>query len=427
MLLSLDISVLYLALPRLSADLGADATQQLWILDIYSFMIAGLLVTMGTLGDRIGRRKLLLLGAGAFGVASVVAAYATTPEMLIAARALLGIAGATLMPSTMALIRNMFPDPQQMAFAISVWFSCFMGGMTLGPLVGGLLLEHYWWGSAFLLGVPFMVLLLVVGPRLLPEYRDPEAGRLDLTSVVLSLAAILPVIYGLKETAKDGLQLTPVAAVVIGAAFAVAFIRRQRRLTNPLLDVGLFANRPFSTGLGIMLGAGVVMAGISLLSAVYLQSVIGLTPMEAGLWLIPQNVAMVIGSLVAPAARQARAPDPCDHDRPGDRGRRSPRDDPGRQRERHRPGRDRHDHRRVRHRASDGADLRHRALGRAAGEGRIGVRGLRDRWRVRHRDGRRHDRQPRCVHLPRPARGHHPGRHPVRRRPTPRRTGSRSP
>ena len=301
LLLSLDMSVLYLALPRLSADLGADATQQLWILDIYSFMIAGLLVTMGTLGDRIGRRKLLLLGAGAFGVASIFAAYATTPEMLIAARALLGIAGATLMPSTMALIRNMFPDPRQMAFAISVWFSCFMGGMTLGPLVGGLLLEHFWWGSAFLLGVPIMVLLMAVGPRLLPEYRDVDAGRLDPTSVVLSLAAILPVIYGLKETAKDGLQASSVVAVAVGVAFAVAFLRRQRRLTSPLLDVGLFANRAFSTSLGIMLGGGVVMAGISLLSAVYLQSVVGLTPMEAGLWLIPQNVTMVIGSLVAPA------------------------------------------------------------------------------------------------------------------------------
>ena len=301
LLLSIDISVLYLALPRLSADLGASSTQQLWILDIYSFMIAGLLVTMGTLGDRIGRRKLLLLGGGAFGIASVIAAYATTPEMLIAARALLGIAGATLMPSTMALIRNMFPNPQQMAFAISVWFSCFMGGMTVGPLVGGLLLEHFWWGSAFLLGVPFMVMLLVVGPRLLPEYRDPNAGRLDPTSVVLSLAAILPMIYGLKETAKDGWQLVPIVAVLVGAAFAVTFIRRQRLLPNPLLDVTLFRNRAFSTGLGVMLGTGVIMAGISLLSAVYLQTVVALSPMQAGLWLIPQNIAMVVGSLLAPA------------------------------------------------------------------------------------------------------------------------------
>jgi DHA2 family multidrug resistance protein-like MFS transporter len=178
-----DIGVLYLALPHLSADLGADSTQQLWILDIYSFMLAGFLVTMGTLGDRIGRRRLLLIGGAAFGVASVIAAYSASAEMLIASRALLGIAGATLMPSTMALIRNMFHDPRQMGLAIGVWFSCFVGGMTLGPLVGGVLLEHFWWGSAFLLGVPFMVLLLVAGPILLPEFRDTGAGRLDPTSV----------------------------------------------------------------------------------------------------------------------------------------------------------------------------------------------------------------------------------------------------
>jgi DHA2 family multidrug resistance protein-like MFS transporter len=185
LLLSLDVSVLYLALPRLSADLGAGGTAQLWILDIYSFMLAGFLVTMGTLGDRIGRRKLLLIGAAAFGVASVAAAYSTTPGMLIATRALLGIAGATLMPSTMALIRNMFHDPKQLVTAIGIWFGCFMVGMTAGPLVGGLLLQRFWWGSAFLLGVPFMALLLVLGPVLLPEYRDTGAGRLDLASVAL--------------------------------------------------------------------------------------------------------------------------------------------------------------------------------------------------------------------------------------------------
>src|SRR5690349_17083942 len=174
LLLSIDVSVLYLALPTMGKSLRADSTQQLWILDIYSFMLAGFLVTMGALGDRIGRRRLLLIGAAAFGVASIAAAYASSPELLIAARAVLGIAGATLMPSTMALIRNMFSDPKQMGLAIGAWFSCFMGGVTLGPLVGGLLLEHFWWGSAFLLGVPFMVLLIVAGPVLLPEYKPTK-------------------------------------------------------------------------------------------------------------------------------------------------------------------------------------------------------------------------------------------------------------
>ncbi len=308
LLLSLDVSVLYLALPHLSTDLGADSTQQLWILDIYSFMLAGFLVTMGTLGDRIGRRRLLLIGAIAFGATSVVAAYASSPGMLIAARALLGIAGATLMPSTMALIRNMFRDPKQMAAAIGIWFACFMGGMTLGPLVGGALLSTFWWGSAFLLGVPFMVLLLVAGPALLPEYRDTAAGRLDLTSVALSLAGILPVIYGLKEIARNGVHAVPVLAVAVGLLVGVAFVRRQRRLTSPLLDLRLFANRSFSSALAMMLATGIVMAGVSLMSTLYLQSVRGLSPLQAGLWLIPQNVAMALGMVVSPGLAQRIRP-----------------------------------------------------------------------------------------------------------------------
>ena len=300
LLLSLDVSVLYLALPKLSADLGADSTQQLWILDIYSFLLAGLLVTMGTLGDRIGRRKLLLIGAGAFGVASVLAAYSSSPEMLIATRALLGIAGATLMPSTMALIRNMFRDPAQMAQAIGIWFSCFMGGMLLGPVVGGVLLEHFWWGSAFLLGVPIMVLLLIAGPALLPEYRDPAAGKLDLLSVLLSLGTILPVIWGLKELARSGWASTPAAAIAAGLVVGLVFVRRQQRLEHPLLDLKLFRLPKFSAALGVMLAGGVVMAGIALQAALYLQVVKELSPLHAGLWLIPQNVAMIIGLSLAP-------------------------------------------------------------------------------------------------------------------------------
>jgi len=300
LLLSLDMSVLYLALPYLSTDLGAGSTQQLWIMDIYGFMIAGFLITMGTLGDRIGRRKLLLFGASAFGVASVLAAYASSAEMLIAARALLGIAGATLMPSTLALISNMFSDAHQRGVAISVWMSCFMGGMTVGPLVGGVLLETFWWGSAFLLGVPVMVLLLVSAPVLLPEYRDPDAGRLDLFSVTLSLGTILPVIYGLKELAKDGVRAGSVLAIVAGIAIGVLFVRRQKGLTSPLLDLRLFANRGFTGALGIGMFGGIVMAGTFLLVTLYLQLVLGLSPLKAGLWLVPMNVAMVIATMLAP-------------------------------------------------------------------------------------------------------------------------------
>ena len=307
LLLSLDVSVLYLALPHLSIDLGATGTEQLWILDIYSFMLAGFLVTMGTLGDRVGRRRLLLIGAAAFGLTSVVAAYATSPGLLIAARALLGVSGDTLMPSTMALIRNMFRDPKQMAAAIGIWFTCFIGGMTVGPLVGGALLSTFWWGSAFLLGVPFMALLLAVGPVLLPEYRDTSAGRLDPTSVALSLAAILPVIYGLKEMAREGLGFLPTVAVVAGVVVGVVFVRRQARLASPLLDLRLFANRSFRRAMATMLATGVVMAGVTLVSVLYLQAVRGLSPLQTGLWLIPQNVAMAAGMMATPVlARRIR-------------------------------------------------------------------------------------------------------------------------
>ncbi|GAA2755171.1 MFS transporter [Actinopolymorpha rutila] len=300
LLLSLDMSVLYLALPHLSEDLGATATQQLWVMDIYSFMIAGFLVTMGTLGDRIGRRRLLMIGGTAFAVASVLAAYSTSAEMLIATRALLGVAGATLMPSTLSLIGTMFRDQHQRGVAIAVWMTCFMVGMTVGPLVGGVLLQNFWWGSAFLLGVPVMVLLLATAPSLLPEFRDEQSGRIDLASVALSLATVLPVVYGLKELAHGGWQAGPALAVVAGLAFGVLFCRRQVRLDDPLLDLDLFRSRRFSTALCMNFGGAIVMAGTFLLISQYLQLVAGLSPLRAGLATIPVNVAMAISSMLTP-------------------------------------------------------------------------------------------------------------------------------
>ncbi|MEV8443738.1 MFS transporter [Actinosynnema sp. NPDC051121] len=300
LLLSLDMSVLHLAVPHLAADLRPSSTQLLWIIDVYGFMVAGFLVTMGTLGDRIGRRKLLMAGGAAFGVASVLAAFSTSPEVLIAARAVLGIAGATLMPSTLALISNMFQDPRQRGTAIAVWMSCFMGGMVVGPVVGGLLLEHFRWGSVFLMAVPVMVLLLVTAPKLLPEYRDTSAGRLDLASVALSLGAILPVVYALKETAKDGVTLTNVVVLAVGVAVGVAFVRRQRGLAEPMLDLRLFRVRTFSAAVSIMLIGALTMGGVFLLVSQYLQLVAGLSPVRAGLWLVPQAGAVVVGSLIAP-------------------------------------------------------------------------------------------------------------------------------
>ncbi|WP_033288919.1 MFS transporter [Amycolatopsis jejuensis] len=299
-LLSLDMSVLHLAVPHLAADLRPSSTQLLWIIDVYGFMIAGFLVTMGTLGDRIGRRKLLMAGGTAFGLASIAAAFATSPEMLIGARAVLGIAGATLMPSTLALISNMFPDAKQRGTAIAVWMSCFMGGMVVGPVAGGFLLEHFRWGSVFLMGVPVMILLLVTAPKLLPEYRDTSAGRLDLASVALSLGAILPVIYALKEIAKSGLSLTEVVVLAVGLTIGVVFVRRQRRLAHPLLDLQLFRVRAFSAAVSIMLVGALTMGGVFLLVSQYLQMVAGLSTVAAGLLLVPQALAVVAGSMIAP-------------------------------------------------------------------------------------------------------------------------------
>ncbi|MEV0678647.1 MFS transporter [Actinosynnema sp. NPDC050436] len=302
LLLSLDISVLNLALPHLSADLGATATEQLWIMDIYGFMIAGFLITWGALGDLIGRRKLLLIGATVFGASSVLAAFSTSPEMLIAARALLGISGATLMPSLLALISNMFRDPKQQGMAIGAWMSCFMGGMAIGPVVGGAMLQNWWWGSVFLLGVPVMALLLVLGPVLLPEHKGDGGGKLDLVSVALSLLTLLPFVYGVKHLAIDGVTALSVGGVLVGLVFGALFAARQRKLEHPLLDLRLFANRTLSSALGVALISSATMGGITLLVSVYLQQVAGLDPFIAGLWLVPAFALAVLGNMVAPAA-----------------------------------------------------------------------------------------------------------------------------
>ena len=241
----MDLTVLHLAVPSISEDLKPSSAQLLWIIDIYGFMVAGFLVTMGTLGDRVGRRKLLLAGAAAFGAVSL-AAFSTTPEMLILSRALLGIAGATLAPSTLSLIFSMFPDPKQRAVAIGVWISAFSAGSAIGPVLGGIMLEYFWWGSVFLLSLPVMALLLVLGPIVLPEYKDPNAGRLDIASAFMSLVAVLAVIFGLKQLAQDGIGLLPVASILIGVVVGVAFARRQLTLTDPMIDLRLFRIRPLA-------------------------------------------------------------------------------------------------------------------------------------------------------------------------------------
>lgn len=274
MLYSMDLTVLNLAVPSLSAALKPSGAELLWIVDIYGFLVAGSLITMGTLGDRVGRRRLLLIGAAAFGLASTLAAFSDSAAMLIATRALLGVAAATLAPSTLSLIRNMFLDPAQRTVAISVWIMSYSVGAAIGPLIGGVLLEHFWWGSVFLINVPVMVLLLVLGPLLLPEFRDPDAGRMDIPSAAQSLVAVLAVIYGLKRIAESGVDAIAIAAIVAGVAVGAAFLRRQTRLADPLIDLKLFRAPAFSAALTVnVLGFSTAFATF-LFIAQYLQSVL---------------------------------------------------------------------------------------------------------------------------------------------------------
>jgi len=308
LLIAMDLTVLHLAVPALSADLQPSSAQLLWITDIYGFMIAGSLITMGTLGDRIGRRKLLMIGAVAFGMASVLAAFAPSAELLVAARGLLGVAGATLMPSTMSLIRNMFHDPRQRTAAIGIWVSGFSAGSAIGPLLGGILLEYFWWGSVFLLGVPVMIILLVVGPLLLPEYRDPQPDHFDLRSAIMSLVAVLLAIYGIKQVAADGVAWPSLLLIALGLGIGVAFVRRQRHLASPLIDLRLFQIPEFSASLATYTIGVFAAFGSFFFVAQYLQLVLGLSPLTAGLWSIPGALTFVVGSNLAPHVVQHSRP-----------------------------------------------------------------------------------------------------------------------
>jgi DHA2 family multidrug resistance protein-like MFS transporter len=288
---SMDLSVLFLAIPAIVADLQPGAAEVLWINDIYGFMVAGFLVTMGTLGDRIGRRKILLIGAAAFGAASVLVAISTSAQMMIFARALQGIAGATIAPSTLSLIVNMFRDENERNRAIGIWGTAFSVGGLIGPVIGGVLLEYFHWGSVFLINVPIMLALLAAAPFLLPEYKSGTAGRLDLASVALSLASVLPVIYGLKVIAAYGASTEPLVAIGFGLVFGALFIRRQRALVDPMIDLALFRIPAFNASLLVNLAGVFFVFGIWFFQNQYLQLVLGLSPLHAGLWsLIPSLV-----------------------------------------------------------------------------------------------------------------------------------------
>ncbi|MCC9708744.1 MFS transporter [Streptomyces sp. MNU76] len=302
LLVAVDATVLGLATPYISEDLKPSGIQLLWIGDIYSFVIAGLLVSAGSLGDRIGRKKLLLIGATAFGAISVLNAYATTPETMIVARALLGVAGATLMPATLALIRNLFHDPRERSLAIGVWGATASAGTAVGPVVGGFLLEHFWWGSVFLINLPVMAVLVLVGIKLLPESRHPNPGPWDMPSVGLSLVGMIGVVYAVKETATHGVDGIALAAGLLGVAGLFFFVRRQLTLPHPLLDMRLFRNRGFSGAVLADLLTILGLSGLVFFLSQFLQLVQGRGPLEAGLAELPAAIGAVAAGLVAGAA-----------------------------------------------------------------------------------------------------------------------------
>jgi DHA2 family multidrug resistance protein-like MFS transporter len=296
---SMDLSVLFLAMPAIVADLDPSASELLWINDIYGFMVAGFLVTMGTLGDRIGRRRVLLIGAFAFGLASALAAFAGTAQQLILARALLGIAGATVAPSTLSLVVNLFRNEAERNRAIGIWGTAFALGGLVGPLIGGVLLQYFHWGSVFLINIPVMLALLVAAPFLLPEYRNEGGERLDLLSVALSLGTVLPIIYGFKHMAADGFAPRQLLAIAAGLLVGVLFVRRQKSLAHPLIDLRLFRIPAFTASLIVNLAGMFFVFGVFLFQNLFLQLVLGLSPLEAALWSVPSALVFTIMSFQA--------------------------------------------------------------------------------------------------------------------------------
>ncbi|RDI44615.1 DHA2 family multidrug resistance protein-like MFS transporter, partial [Nocardia mexicana] len=302
LLLAIDGTVLALAIPALTADLEPSSTQILWIGDIYAFALAGLLVVMGNLADRLGRKRLLMIGSIGFGLSSLAAAFAPTPELLIVARTVLGISGATIMPSTLAIVRDLFPDARERTRAVAVWAAGATAGAAIGPVVGGMLLQHFHWGSVFLINVPIMLIVVIGGTALLPESRDPGKGRIDVLSAVLSFVAIVPIVYAVKHLVAEGFDVTVVGGIVVGVAAGWWFIVRQRRVTTPLIDVALFRRPAFS---GAVVADTVTIfgfVGLLFFFSQYLQLVRGLSPLGAGLVELSASVASVIVIALAGAA-----------------------------------------------------------------------------------------------------------------------------
>ncbi|WP_202887026.1 MFS transporter [Cohnella zeiphila] len=299
MVVSMDVSVLFFAAPAIAEDLRPTATEQLWIFDVYGFVLAGLLLTMGAVGDRIGRRRLLMLGSVGFALSSLLAAYAHSAETLILARGILGIAGSTLMPSTLALVRTMFQDPTQRTKAMSVWSAVMASGVTVGPIIGGLLIDKFSWGSVFLINIPAMALLLLIAPTLLPESRSSVRTRIDAASSVLALVAILSVTYGVKTIAENGWAPLPAVLLAAGLLVGIVFVRRQLILKHPLIDIRALMERRIGGSILINFIATFALMANSMVATQFLQSVLGYDPFVAALWSVLPSVAVGAAAPIA--------------------------------------------------------------------------------------------------------------------------------
>ncbi len=293
-LVAVDGTVMAIAVPELTAELRPSYTQVLWIGDIYSFMLAGLLVTAGNMGDRIGRKRLLLFAAAGFGIMSVAAAMAPTPELLIAARALQGVAGAGLMPPTLALIRSVFNEPRQRTRAIGIWSAAGSAGASVGPTLAGLLLSHFFWGSVLLINVPVVIFIVAVGAWVLPESRGDSKQPLDVLSILLSTAGIIGTIYAITEFAHSGFgHLPPWIALVVSVPMLVLFLRRQLHLPVPLLDLSLFSILRFRAAVVAEFSVVFAATGALFFLPIYFQEVLGYSAMRAGVSLLPVSLVSV--------------------------------------------------------------------------------------------------------------------------------------
>ncbi|MER7828831.1 MFS transporter [Streptomyces sp. NPDC095602] len=293
LLVALDATVLHVAVPAVTEDLRPSSTALLWIVDAYPLVCASLLILFGTLGDRVGRRRVLLGGYTLFGVASAVAAMADTPEVLIAARVLLGVGGAMIMPATLSILRAVFPDRRERATAIGIWTAVAAIGAATGPVLGGFLVEHFWWGSVFLINIPLMALILPAGRWLLPESRGSGDGPWDVLGALMAAAGVLGVVLGVKRTGAGDPFLDPatLGPLLAGAALLALFVRRQRRHAHPLIDMRLFSRAGFTTSVGCIVLAMLALVGLQLIAVQYLQLVLDLGPMETGLRLLPLTFA----------------------------------------------------------------------------------------------------------------------------------------